>query len=235
MADPQFDNSDMGNPIYSGDANTFNWNNAMYGNGIGDMIGAGLMGWGMGNYNNPASSGMPYLNQIPGMLNNTFSPYINAGMSALPQLQKQYGNLINNPTGIMNGIGKTFQQSPGYQFQTQQAMNAANRAAAAGGMLGTPQEQQNIAGTVNGMANQDYYNYLNHGLGLYQTGLQGMGDLYHTGYNASSNLGEDLASSLMSQANLAYAGQADQNQMMQGGLGDIGGLISGGLGAIFGA
>jgi hypothetical protein len=223
------------------------------GAGIGDFLG----GWFMGgqNYPNPANAGMGYLNQIPGAMSPYFNPYISAGrgalgnlqgqygqlMSGLPGLQSQYGQMMNNPGGVMNKIGSGFQQSPGYQFQVNQALNAANRASAAGGMLGSPQEQQNIAGTVNGMANQDYYNYLNHGMALYDQGLQGQQGLYdrglqgeqglnQMGYGASTDFGQSLGNNLMSQANLAYAGQANQNQMQQGQNGAQAGLFSGGVG-----
>lgn len=181
---------------------------------------------------NPANSAMPYLNQIAGMLPQYFQPWINAGQQALPQLQQQYGQLLNNPGGVMNNIGAGFHQSPGYQFQTQQALNAANRAAAAGGMVGSPEEQQNIATTVNGLANQDYYNYLNHGMSMYGMGLQGEGNLAQMGYGASANLGDDLASSLMSQAQLAYSGQSDVNQGRFGMLGNVMGAGGGLLAAL---
>lgn len=227
---------------------------AEYG-GVGDLLGAGLVGYGMSQYQNPADTAMPYMNQIPGELQQYFNPYIQAGNNALPVLQGQYGSLLgqlpglqsqygmlmNNPGAVMNKIGQGFQQSPGYQFQVNQALGAANRAAAAGGMLGSPMEQQTIAGRVNGLANQDYYNYLNHGLSLYNTGLQGSANLYgaglsgegnlaRMGYGAASNLGEDLASALMSQSQLAYAGATNQNEAQQGALGGIGGLLAGGLG-----
>jgi hypothetical protein len=197
---------------------------------------------GMFDMPNAADSGMPYLNQM----SQYFQPYSQAGQNALPQLQQQYGMLLgnganlqsqynkmmSNPGAVMNGIGAGFQQSPGYQFQTQQAEQAANHASAAGGMLGSPQQQQQIAGTVNNLANQDYYNYLNHGLGLYSQGLQGatnmygmglqgMGDMAHMGLSA----GEDMGSGLMTQANLAYAGQADQNQAQRGMFGNMMGMI----------
>lgn len=223
MPDPQFDFSDMYGGAPNGGSG-FNW-----GGFGGDLLGAGMAGFGMSQYQNPADSGMPYLNQISQQLPSYFQPYMNAGANALPQLQQQYGQLLNNPGAVMNKIGAGFQQSPGYQFQTQQALGAANRAAAAGGMLGTPAEQQNIAGVTNQLANQDYYNYLNHGIGMYGMGLNGMNDMAHMGYGASANLGEDLSNTLMSQANLAYAGQANQNQSQQGGWGDIAGLLGGAL------
>jgi hypothetical protein len=175
---------------------------------------------GMGN---PANAAMPYFGQIPGIYQQYYSPYMQAGANALPQLQNQFNTLMNNPGQFINHMGAGFQQSPGYQFQTQQALNAANRAASAGGMLGTPAEQQSIAGTVNGLANQDYYNWLNHSLGAYGQGLQGEQGLNQMGFSASSDMANSLASALMSQGNLAYAGQANQNQMN-------GGLFGAGLG-----
>lgn len=180
---------------------------------------------------NPADSAMPYMNQIQPTLAGAFNPYIQAGQAELPTLQNQY-SAMQNPNFI-NNMGQNFQQSPGYQFQTQQALGAANRAAAAGGMLGTPEEQQNIAGTVNGLANQDYYNWMNHAMSAYGMGLQGDQSLYNTGFQASSQYGNDLAQALMSQAQLAYAGQVNQNQSSGGGLGAI---LSGGgnmLGSFF--
>lgn len=262
MADMTDDFSDMYNPGISDNfmnpsMNGFGGNS--FGNmgksfgmsgGVGDLF-AGLM-MGNQNYPNAANSGMPYLNRIPGAIAPYFNPYIQAGQSTIPKLQQQYGALTgmlpgiqqqlsqmtNNPGGVVNRIGSSFHQSPGFQFQTNQALGAANRAAAAGGMLGSPQEQQNIAGTVNGMANQDYYNYLNHGMSMYDQGLQGKMGLYgmglqgeqgmnQLGYGASSEFGNDLMSQLMSQANLAYAGQANQNQFNQQQSGDEAALFGG--------
>ena len=69
--------------------------------------------------------------------------------------------MVNDPNALYSKFGQGFQQSPGYKFQVDQATNAANSAASAGGMLGTPAEQQQLAGTVGGLANQDFYNYMN--------------------------------------------------------------------------
>lgn len=196
---------------------------------LNDFTVPGLFG--MFNQQNPADAGMPYLNQIQQQLPGYFDPWINAGKAALPQLQQQYGGLMNDPTGMMNKMGAHFQQSPGYQWQTGQAVDAANRAASAGGMLGTPAEQQSIAGTVGQMANGDYYNYMNHAMNMYGMGLNGMQGMANQGLSASRGLGEDLSQALMSQAQLAYAGQADQNQAKQGMFGNMMGMA----GAAFGA
>ncbi len=188
---------------------------------------------------NPADAGMGYLDQIDGKLNPLYSPWMSAGTQALgnmqtqagqltgglPALQEQYNNLMQNPGAMMKQFGAGFQQSPGYQFQVTQALGAANRAASAGGMLGSPQEQQQVGSVVNNLANQDFYNYLNNVKGLYGTGLSGNQNLYGMGLNtlngiagmglnATTNYGDALTNALMSQAQLAYAGQANANQQL---------------------
>lgn len=189
-------------------------------------MGLGLFGGG-NSWTNPADAAMPYLDQIKGQMSKYLDPYFNAGKSALDMTQGQYGKLINDPTFMMNQIGKGYQASPGYQWQVGQATNAANNAAQAGGMVGSPQEQQELAGTVNGLANQDYYNYLNQALGQYQQGLGGMQDISHMGLNAGTSMAENLAQMLMSMANMSYAGA--QNSNMHGG----GGIISKAISGIF--
>lgn len=218
--------------------------NPNYGNGYGDENGygggfnwgslsgaLGAIGAGIGDMHakNPADAAQPYLNQIPGMLQGAYGPYMQAGQQALPQLQQQYAAMMN--PNFINNMGKSFQQSPGLQFQINQATGAANRAAAAGGYLGTPAEQQNLASVTNGLANQDYYNWLNHAMSAQQRGLQGEEGLYNTGFNAANDYAGNMGSALESQANLAYAGQQNQNQSQGGGWGSI----LGGLGSLAGA
>lgn len=262
------------------DSNSPSSGNFNWGNLGSDLGGIFSSLFGMSNYQNPANAAQPYLNQIPGMLQQYFNPYIQAGQNAMGQLQGQYGNLTSNPTGVlnqisgnwqtpvgvsnqiqsnwqqptntMNQIGSTYQSSPGYNFNVQQATSAANNAAAAGGMVGSPQEQQQLAHTVSGIADQDYNQYLgnalnqyntsvgrnlnqmntytNQGLGLYGQGLNGLEDINKMGYGASSEMGQDLASALMSQANLAYSGQQNQNQNQGGSMGNL----FGSLGNLFG-
>lgn len=191
-------------------------------------IGLGMLG---SNFKNPADSAMPYMNNIPEQLQKYLSPYINAGNQALPGLQDQFGKLTNDPGGRLNQIGSGYQQSPGFKFAMQQAMQGSNHAASAGGMAGSPQHQQQSMGLATNLANQDYNQWLQHALGLYGTGLQGQQGLYNTGAQTGMAMGEDLASVLANQAKLAYEGQNAQNQSDMGGwgsmLGGIGSLIGG--------
>lgn len=124
---------------------------------------------------------------LTGMQSGLQQQYGNAASMQGPLMQR-YLQMMSNPGAMVNQIGQSFHQSPGYQFQTNQALGAANRAAAAGGMLGSPQEQQNIAGTVNNLANQDYYNYLNHGQNMFNQGMMGAQNMFNTGVQGEQNL-----------------------------------------------
>ncbi len=200
--------------------------NSMY-SGLGGnlaSIAGGLFGMGM---KNPGDAGMGYLNQIPNTIKPYFQPYMDAGKSMIPGLEYQYNQLVNNPGLIMNQFGQGYQQSPGFKFQVDQATRAANNAAAAGGMVGSPMEQQTLADTVNNLANQDYWNYLNHVLGMYGQGLGGMSHMYDSGLMASSDLANGLAQALSAQAQMAYNGQASKNSSNSSFLGDV----AGGIGA----
>ena len=205
----------------------------------------------MSLYTNPGDQASKDLQQIPGQVQPYYQPYINAGnqsMSALgnqiasllgggSQLQGAYGSMISNPGAYLNSIGAGYQQSPGYQYELQQGQDSVSNAAASGGYVGTPQEQQYMANTTEGIANQDYNDWLNHTMnilqmgiggaqGMYNTGFSGAQDMSHLGYDASNSMAETIAQSLMQQANLDYASQVNQNQHNMGMVGAGAGLIS---------
>ena len=206
------------------------------GAGLGGLIGQGL---GQQDLMKVAS---PYLQQIQGSTEKYMNPYVNAGQGAMGTLQGQYQNLLNNPGQMYNQMGAGYQQSPGYQFGVSQATNAANNAAAAGGYLGTPQHQQEMAKYTQGLASQDYDKYMQNILGMYGQGLSGMGNINQLGYNASSGAMNSLNDMHKYLASLAY-NQAANEQSSAGGLGaGLGGLagsalgLAGGpLGSIFGS
>ena len=161
-----------------------------------------------------------YLEKIPGTVKPYFDPYIESGQRALPTLEEQYMNLLRDPSALMSKIGSNFQADPGYQWDVNEMTRAANQAAAAGGMLGTPQNQQQVAQAISGLADKQYQNYLSRALGLYGTGLSGLGDINQRGYEASTNLSQILADNLTSRANSAYSRGINQYLGSMGGLGN---------------
>jgi hypothetical protein len=209
--------------------------------GIGNYMGSGaLLGAGIGDMfaQNPANAANPYLNQVGPMLGQTYSPYMQQGQWAGNQMQGQIGQLLKNPGGFINNIGSSYQASPAYAWQTQQATLGANNAAAAGGQAGSPAEQQSLAGTITGLANQNYQQYIQNAMGAYGMGMGAATNMYDTGEQAADQYGTNMGQSMMNQGNLAYAGAINQNQSLMGGLGGIlggaAGMFGGGGGGMFG-
>lgn len=200
------------------------------GGGIGNIIG-GLIA-GSGNYTNPSNAAMPYLNEASPLLTSYLSPYINEGNNAYNAMFPQLSSLIQNPGEFINQLGQGFQASPGYNWNVSQMERAANNAASAGGMLGSPQHQQQVAQMVGGLANQNYYQWLQNAENMFGQGMGGLQTIYGTGANTANNLSSALANILQSQANLAYAGNADKNMYNLGQEGMMGGMLGQGIGDI---
>jgi len=195
----------------------------------GWATGAGALGAGLGSlfggYTNPAKGAEGYLNNIPGQMKGYYDPYIQAGNRAIPQLEGQYGQLMNDPGGKVNQIGGSYHQSPGFQFALQQALQGASHASNAGGMGGSPQDLQQQMGLATNLANQDYNQWMQNALGMYGKGLEGEQGMYAGGYGASNELAQSLAANSQSLAMLHYAGQMGENQHQGGEWGSIlGGL-----------
>ena len=209
------------NPSY--DVGTGGGFNAAQGmSGLGSLA-SGILGL---FQKNPYQQGQQYLQQVPGMLQQTLGPYNQFGQYAGNQLQGQLSQLLSNPGQLLQQFGQGFQQSPGYQFNVNQATGAANRAAAAGGMAGSPNEQFQLAQQVSGLANQDYNDYLNHVLGLYQQGLGVGQNMFGVGANAANQLSTGLQNNLNNQAQLGINQQNYTNSAQQNAVGGIGSGVS---------
>jgi len=173
----------------SGKGNPWEW--GIGGGALPGML-SGMFGGGGGDTGEGAGG---YLSQIQSMLPKYFEPY----------------QEMLDPSKLMGKIGGGFQESPGYQFSLGQALKGVGQASAAGGMAGSPMQQQQAAQTAQGLASQDYGNYMQRALGLYGQGAQGY-----------RGLGEDLSSALMSQAQLAQMQQEEAAKQRRGMWGDIG-------------
>lgn len=194
--------------------------------GFGLGMGAGNIFGGLGGIfgkgKNPADTANRYVSQIPNATAPYYAPWLGAGMSTLPKLAGQYDELTNDPGAKLNQIGSSFHESPGFQFALQQALQGAGHAAAAGGMAGSPQHEQENMQLANNIANQDYYNYLSGATGLYGQGLSGMQGLSMQGQQAGQSLADQIAQSLGQQGQYAYEGQAGKNAAKSSGWSALG-------------
>ena len=198
--------------------------------GIGGLA-TGIAGLFGGGGKNPADVGMNYLNNIPGQTQPYYQPYMDAGKGALSDLQNQYKDLLGG--GVQNKLGENYKESPGYQFALKQALNASNNAHAAGGQLGIPAHEQANMGIAQGLAYQDYNNYIKNQLGLYGEGLQGEQGLNTMGYNANTGFADNMANLSSLKAQYAKEGQDWKNEQKNAAwnniFGSFGSLFGGGL------
>jgi len=199
------------------------------GMGLGSMVGSLFGG---SDRRDPAAEARQYTQQIQPGLDRYLDPYISTGKQAMGTLQDQYQNLLNDPNQLMSRIGGGYQQSPGYQHNVDAATRASSNAAAAGGFIGSPQHQLQMAKEIGGLASQDYNQYLNNAMGLYGQGLQGMGGLNQLGYGASQQGASTLSDMLNKQAEMAYANAMNENQLNTQSGGMFGSLAGGALGAL---
>jgi hypothetical protein len=140
-----------------------------------------------------------------GMFNQAqtdLQPYMAGGTNALAALQKMLGigpgtsgsaispimNMLGmgGPGGV-GGTGSinpaTFQASPGYQYQLQQGTNAVTNSAAAQGGLGG-NALRALQQTGQGLANQNFNQYLSQANGAYQGQVGNLANLTGMGQQA---------------------------------------------------
>lgn len=157
-------------------------------------------------YNDPGKEADVYTSQIPGVANQYY------GKSQ---------QMLENPAAFQNQQAQQFQESPGYKYNLEQQLAAANRAAAAGGMASSPMHMQHNQEIASGLAAQDYNNWANRNMGFMGLGMHGAdrmadyaaGNLTQKGqyaYNRANAHNERL-NALLSGASKAF-GYMDRNE-----------------------
>lgn len=213
-------------PANSTTSSPFDFN--LLGFGLGSVAGGAL-----GDLYNlffgkdPYEEAAKYINQIPNTISPYYSPYVNAGSNTIGNYTGVSNQLMTNPTGYLSSLGSQFTTSPGYQFNYQQALNAANQAASAGGMLGTSQHQQQASTIASNLASQEYNNYINQAMGILNRGMTGGSDISRLGYSSANELASSLADVLKMQAGLGYGGANYGNTQTSNLFSDIGGALGG--------
>lgn len=146
---------------------------------------------------------------------NGLQPFQAGGTNALSALQRSLG---------LTPGGSTYQQSPGYQFELGQGLNAiTNKSAATGGIhSGNTLKALQSFGT--GLANQDYQQYLGNLMGVSGQGLTAAGDIAQL----SSNMGQNVAGLTVGQGAANASGAIGQGNAFNSLAGALGGNYGGG-------
>ena len=134
-----------------------------------------------------------------GVAQQTFAPYTAAGGNAL----SSYGNLLGiNGQDAADTAMKQFRESPGYQYNLTQGLQAVDHGAAAQGMLRsgeTLRAEQNLGSSL---ASQEFGNYLGRLNGMAGMGLQASGGLLNAYTGQANNIQSTDTSSAGSQAGI---------------------------------
>ncbi len=173
---------------------------------------------------------------------NYYDPYSQAGSGALGMYSNALG--LNGPQGNQTAQN-AFKVGPGYQFAMDQGIQALDRSAASKGMYGSGNNAIALTQYGQGLANQEYGNWLSGLSGLSNTGLTAAaGQTNRQGQLAGldTGLGNSLASVITGQAQ--QGGKAIQDGQMAdaasnaaGGANFISALLGGGnlgIGAYYG-
>lgn len=189
---------------------------------------AGLIRRGSNYINTGEQKSGDYLTQAAGQ----FQPWQQTGTQA--------NTMVGNALGLNGADGNAaatsaFQTSPGYDFNLNQQLQAAERGASAGGMLASGNLLTALQDRASGVANQEYGGWLDRLIGQSSQGLQAAGGtasgltnlagLYQDTNNQRLGLDASVTQGLMGATNQNAAGQEAQSA----GLANLGS----GLGSLF--
>jgi hypothetical protein len=131
---------------------------------------------------------------------------------------------------LINGDFSKFQESPGYQFAKDEALQMAERSAAARGGLVSGRTLKELERYGSGMASQEYGNYFN------QVG--GLAKLASPYYSTYASMPWDLAQGLSAGENAMGKAKSTGTMARYGGIGSaldsVGDFASGGTSSMFG-
>ena len=101
----------------------------------------------------------------------------------LPEYTSELSQMRNAPEYYRN-LAKGYEQSPEAKFQTEQGLKAVRATGAAQGLGGSGPEMQELEKLAQGVASQDFKDYMRNMLGIKQSYLGGEQDLVNKAYDA---------------------------------------------------
>lgn len=137
-------------------------------------------------------------------------PWMQAGQSALGQL-----------SALAGGDFSGFYNSPDYQFNRDQGLQALDRSAAARGGMYSGGADADRMSFASGLASQEYGNHWNRLAGLANVGQATANNLGNLGANYATNVGNNIMTGANARAS-AYGQKAYANNMLAGSIANAG-------------
>lgn len=150
-------------------------------------------------------------------------PFQQAGVSAIPQVQRDVG-LLQDPLAARQFLLRGFQTSPEAKLTLEAGTRAATQAGAASGMLGSGAQRAALQGFGQRVQSADIDKFLAQQHGLFTQGLAGEMGQERTGLQAGQSIGQLIAQLASAQAQAIGAqGQAaaQKGQSRAAGLGSL--------------
>lgn len=178
-----------------------------------------MLGGLFGGGSNPYNQAIDTYNRMP----KHIDPYMQHGEWASGAYSDAIKNLLGNGgVGYENQVMSQYKESPWAKYQTDQATNAANKAAAAGGYAGTPQEQEALDKNIQGIVSQDQQKFYQNALNPYEFGTRQAGNQASQGLQANQQYWDYLKQ--LAQAQMGQQGWNSANTGLGGFLGGLGNL-----------
>lgn len=164
---------------------------------------------------NAANRQIDFQKEIYADQTERFSPYLDSGKNALAGYQFEMG-LGARPEGYGG-----FQTTPGYDFRRQQGIDAIDASAATRGGLMSGKTLQDLTTFGDGMASQEYGNYMQRLAGLSDMGMGAAGMQATAGNNAAAGVSNALGNIGNAQA----AGAIGQGNALAGMMNNVSGAF----------
>lgn len=188
---------------------------------------------------NAANSASQVQQNMFNTVQKNLSPFISGGQNALTALLAQTGIGANgsfNPNASLVApfSAQQYQQSPGYQFQLQQGLNATQNAAAAHGGVYSGNTLKALTQYGQGLANTDYQQALQNYMTQQSNTFNKLSGLAGSGQNAAANLGgfsgqtaAAIGNNITGAGSALAAGQIGVGNAASGGLNSLAYLLAG--------
>lgn len=125
-----------------------------------------------------------------------YDQQINRGDAAYNQINPIVSKMGTDPTSFINDLMGKYTASEAYKQKLAEMMKAAHSTAAAGGMVGTDQDQDVHSRLSLTLQSEDMQNWLNNVLGVQNEGIQALGHFYDNGQTAQNKYSDEYLNML---------------------------------------